>query len=48
MEKELALQEKERERMEKELALQEKDQAQQRIEELLERLRAAGINPSDE
>ena len=48
MEKELALQEKERERMEKELALQEKDQAQQRIEELLERLRAAGINPSDD
>ncbi len=55
MAKELALQERERERMEKErersakeLALQERDQAQQKIEELLERLRQAGINPSDE
>ena len=48
MAKELALQEKERERMAKELALQERDQAQQKIEELLERLRQAGINPSDE
>ncbi len=47
--------EKERERMEKELALQERDKereekelAQQRIEELLERLRQAGINPNNE
>ena len=55
MAKEFALQEKERERMAKErermakeLALQERDQAQQRIEELLECLRQAGINPSDE
>ena len=55
MAKELALQEKERERREKErertakeLALQERDQAQQKIEELLERLREAGINPNDE
>ena len=40
--------EAERERMAKELALQERDQAQQRIEELLERLRQAGINPNNE
>ncbi len=41
MAKELALQERDKEREEKELA-------QQRIEELLERLREAGINPNDE
>ncbi len=47
--------EAERERMAKELALQERDKereekelAQQKIEELLERLRQAGINPNNE
>ena len=54
-EKERERREKERERTAKELALQERDKereekelAQQRIEELLERLRQAGINPNNE
>ncbi len=48
MAKELALQEKELALQERDKEREEKELAQQRIEELLERLRQAGINPSDE